>query len=75
MRASIKMAPSMVKEFVKITTKCDFDIDIASYNRFFVDAKSIVGVLGLDMTHPLTVSYDGFNEELEAFLRANAIAC
>ncbi len=75
MRASFRMNPSMVKEFVEITSKCDFDIDIASYNRLFVDAKSILGVLGLDMSMPLTVSYDGYNDEFEAFLSANALAC
>jgi len=75
MQASIKMNPSMVKEFVAITTGCDFDIDIAASNKYYVDAKSIVGVLGLDMTRPLVLEYNGFNEALENFIRRNAIAC
>lgn len=75
MQAKIYLTPSMVQEFVNITSKCDFDIDIASYNRYFVDAKSIIGILGLDMTRPLTVSYDGFNAELEQYLNAHAMAC
>lgn len=75
MQRSIILTPSMVKEFVSVTSKCDFDIDVASYNRYYVDAKSIVGVLGLDMTHTLTVTYDGYNEELENYLKQHARAC
>lgn len=75
MQASIKMNPSMVKEFISVTTQCDFDIDIAASNRYFVDAKSIVGVLGLDMTRPLVLEYAGYNEALESFIRSNAVAC
>ena len=33
-----------------------------------IDAKSILGVLSLDLRHVLVVSYNGENEELEAFL-------
>ena len=75
MQAKIYLTPSMVRDFVRITSKCDFDIDVASYNKYFVDAKSIVGVYGLDMSRPLTVSYDGFNAELESYLRAHTEAC
>ena len=74
MQVSIKMNPSMARDFVSITTKCDFDIDIAASNRYYVDAKSILGVLGLDMTRPLVLEYDGYNEELENFIRRNALA-
>ena len=42
----IRLRVDEVKDFVAAATRCDFDIDI-SYNRFVVDAKSIVGVLGL----------------------------
>ncbi len=75
MQAKIKLTPSMVQEFVNITSRCDFDIDIASYNRYFVDAKSIIGVLGLDMTRSLTISYDGFNADLEQYIKSHAMAC
>lgn len=75
MTRSIKMVPANIKEFVSIASKCDFDIDIASSNRYFVDAKSILGVLGLDFNRTLTLRYDGFNAELENFLKANATAC
>lgn len=75
MQISIKMNPSMVKEFIAITSKCDFDIDIAASNRYYVDAKSIIGVLGLDMTRPLVIEYNGYNEDLENFIKRNAVAC
>lgn len=74
MQAKICLTPSMVQEFVSVTSKCDFDIDIIGSNRYYVDAKSIVGILGLDMTRPLTVSYDGFNPEFEQYLRAHSLA-
>lgn len=43
----ISLGPVEARELVKIASKCDFDIDI-SYNRYTVDAKSILGVLALD---------------------------
>ena len=55
------------KELVSVASKCDFDIDVF-YNRIIIDAKSILGVLSLDLTRVLTVSYDGENQELEEFL-------
>ena len=54
----IRLRVDELKDFVAAATRCDFDIDI-SYNRFVVDAKSIVGVLGLDLNQILTVSYNG----------------
>ena len=52
------------KNFVKVTTGCDFDVDLYD-NSIVIDAKSILWVLSLDL---LVVSYNGENEELEAFL-------
>ena len=62
-----------VRDFVREAGKCDFDIDI-SYNRYVVDAKSFLGVYGLDFGKPLTVSYHGYNEEFEELLKQIAIA-
>ncbi len=55
------------KEFVKQTTKCDFDIDVF-YNRVVIDAKSILGVLSLDLARVLTVQYSGESRELDEYL-------
>lgn len=70
----IRLTPDEVQHFVDITFKCDFDIDI-SYNRYIVDAKSFLGVYGLDFARPLTVSYTGYDSALEEFLSKHAIAC
>lgn len=69
----IKLRLDEVKEFVSAATRCDFDIDI-SYNRFTVDAKSIVGVLGLDLNQVLTVSYNGYDPEFEKYIHRFALA-
>jgi len=71
---TIRLSPEKVQHFVDVTSKCDFDIDI-SYNRYVVDAKSFLGVYGLDFSQPLTVSYVGYNSDLEELLMQNAIAC
>lgn len=59
------------KEFVEAATKCDFDVDVF-YNRVVIDAKSILGVLSLDLTRVLTVEYSGENAEFEAYLQEKA---
>ncbi len=64
---TIKLSPAQVKDFVNAATKCDFDVDI-SYNRFTIDAKSILGVLGLNLNSPLKVSYYGYNQDFEDYL-------
>ena len=55
------------KAFVAAAAKCDFDIDVF-YNRVAIDAKSILGVLSLDLRKVLTVRYSGQNQEFEMFL-------
>ena len=69
----ISLGPVEARVLVQIASKCDFDIDI-SYNRYTVDAKSILGVLALDFSQVLTISYNGTDERLEAFLSNYAIA-
>ena len=62
-----------VKEFVNEATKCDFDIDV-SYNRIVIDAKSLLGILSIDLTRVLTVRCYGesqrFNEVMTKFATA-----
>lgn len=41
-----------VKNFVNILTKYDNEFDIVD-RRYVVDAKSIMGMFSLDLTHPL----------------------
>ena len=62
-----------VKEFVTVAGECDFDVNIF-YNHLIVDAKSVLGVLSLDLSKALTVEYDGENTMLEAVLEAKDAA-
>lgn len=59
-----------VQEFVAEAVKCSFDIDI-SYNRIIIDAKSLLGILSMDLTRVLTVRCYGesqrFNKVMEKF--------
>ena len=73
MTHKIKLRLDEVKDFVLAATKCDFDIDI-SYNSFVVDAKSIVGVLGLNLNQILTVSCNGYDPEFEKYINRFALA-
>ena len=61
-----------VKSFVNDITKFDYDFDLVS-GRYVIDAKSILGVLSLDLRNILTVQYDGENEAFEAFLEKMAV--
>lgn len=45
-----------VKDFVRAAEKCDYDVDVF-YNRVIIDAKSLMGVLSLDLTKELTVKF------------------
>ena len=62
-----------VKEFVQAASKCDFDVDI-SYNRVLIDAKSILGILSMDLTKVLTVTCHGEDREFNRFLQKYAVA-
>lgn len=74
MERKIKLTPDAVEHFVAVASGCDFDIDIA-YNRYTVDAKSFLGVYGLDFSQELTVRYNGYNAAFEEMLKSCAIAC
>ncbi|MDO4344165.1 MAG: HPr family phosphocarrier protein [Eubacteriales bacterium] len=62
-----------VKEFVSVAGKCDFDIDVF-YNRISIDAKSIMGVLSLDLSQVLTVKYGGQDAQFENILNKYSAA-
>lgn len=74
MQRNIKLRLDEVRNFVEAASRCNFDIDIF-YNRYVVDAKSILGVYGLDLTKTLTVSYDGYDPAFEQYLTGLAAAC
>lgn len=62
-----------VKEFVNGASQCDFDVDV-SYNRVLIDAKSILGVLSMDLSRVLTVRCHGDNRVFEEVLAKFAAA-
>ena len=62
-----------VKEFVNGASQCDFDVDV-SYNRVLIDAKSILGVLSLDLSRVLTVRCHGDNGSFNRVLAKVAAA-
>ncbi len=70
---TIHLTPDDVQHFVEVTSKCDFDIDIY-YNSYVVDAKSFLGVYGLNFAQPLKVSYEGYNADLEELLKQCSMA-
>lgn len=69
MRYRIRLIPDEVNRFVKAASRCEFDVDIA-YNSFTVDAKSIVGVFGLDFRYPLTVVCHGYDVDFDRYLQS-----
>ena len=73
-QSKIKLnATEEVQEFVNAATKCDFDIDIY-YNRFLIDAKSILGILSMDLTKVLTVECHGESKQFDRTLKKFAVA-
>ena len=73
-QSKIKLnATEEVQEFVNAATKCDFDIDIY-YNRFLIDAKSILGILSMDLTKVLTVECHGESKDFDRTLKKFAVA-
>lgn len=72
-KKEIRLSKETVGEFVNAANKCDFDIDIC-YNRVIVDAKSIMGVFSLDLSHKLTVSYQVKDDAFEGVLSRYEVA-
>lgn len=64
----IRLVPEEISRFVEAASRCDFDVDIA-YNSFVVDAKSIVGVMGLDLRYPMSVVCHGYDSSFDRYLR------
>ncbi len=62
-----------VREFVKAASDCEFDVDI-SYDRILVDAKSIMGILGMDLKRDLTVHCHGECDKFACSIRKWAVA-
>lgn len=62
-----------VQEFVGAASKCDFDIDL-KYRRILIDAKSLLGVIGIGTNNDFKVCYAGENQAFENVIDKFAIA-
>jgi hypothetical protein len=62
-----------VKDFVRAAGDCDFAIDV-KYNRTLIDAKSLLGMIGLGIEKDIEVCYGGQNEEFESMVERFAVA-
>lgn len=71
--AKIKLTVEDVSDFVRAAAECEFDVDV-NYNRILVDAKSILGVMSMDLNNVLTVKYCGESDRFESFLKKYAVA-
>ncbi|MBR5543476.1 MAG: HPr family phosphocarrier protein [Oscillospiraceae bacterium] len=58
-----------VQDFVNAACRQMCDIDIIS-GKYITDAKSIMGIFGIDHSKPVTVSVEGTEEEYKAFREA-----
>lgn len=58
-----------LKEFDTIVAKCNFDVDAVSTvnSRYTIDAKSIMGLFGLDLSRPVKIVAYGTDEEVKLF--------
>ncbi len=62
-----------VQEFVGAASKCDFDIDL-KYKRILIDAKSLLGVIGIGTNNDFKVCYVGEDAAFENVVDKFAIA-
>ena len=54
---------NQIRQFVDIIDKFDLSFDLGEGRRT-VDAKSILGVMALDLTRPLRLRYDSDDERI-----------
>ena len=54
-----------VKDFIDITRSVSYDIDLISGRNTYLDAKSLLGMIGLGLQNDLQVCYGGKNENFE----------
>ena len=60
---------TQIKDFVNLVCRYPNDFDLVS-GRFTIDAKSIMGIFSLDLTHPLDLcAYTDGDEKLQEDLK------
>lgn len=58
----IKLKYEDLKEFIKIVTSFESNIDMIK-DHYVIDARSIMGIMSLDFTQPVTVVIHSSNED------------
>lgn len=54
-----------VRQFVNAATCCPCEVDVLS-GRYVIDAKSIMGLFSLDLSHPVKVEVHGSDADRSA---------
>ena len=57
-----------IKSFVNAVAKFDYDFDLVS-GRYIIDAKSIMGILSLDLSKPIDLNIHA-EKDIEEILEA-----
>ena len=67
---TIRLTADTTEDFCNAASRCDFDVNISNAHNTVtvIDAKSLIGVMGLDLNKDLVVSFDGEDETFEAYL-------
>ena len=60
-----------VKAFVNDISKYDLDFDLVS-GRYFIDAKSIMGIFSLDLSKPINLNVHAEGNNLDEVLKVLA---
>lgn len=69
MKLKVKFKDNLdVKKFVNITSQYRENLELV-YDRYAVDAKSILGIFSLDLRHPVDLVCPTDNEQLKQDLR------
>lgn len=74
MKMRVKLSsPEDIRKFVEITSRYKQDMELM-LGRYIVDAKSILGILSLDLSKPLELIVsdyvDGLESDMSGFLAA-----
>lgn len=51
-----------IQEFNRIVSQYQYEIDMVS-GRYVIDAKSLMGILSLDLSRPVTIQMQGTPDE------------
>lgn len=68
LKVKLKADIESVKQFVNENSKFDFDIDVKQ-GRYTVDAKSLLGVMGINLTSGVEITIISDNSQMiEAYI-------